>query len=72
MKVLLDENLPHRLRQALHMHEARTTAFMGWVGITNGELLGLAEDAGFNVFVTADRNVEDQLTLPDGKLLEYV
>jgi hypothetical protein len=36
MKLLLDENLPHRLRPLLVGHEAFTVAYMNWQGIENG------------------------------------
>ena len=57
MKVLLDENLPHRLRNALGSHEAFTVSYMGWAGLKNGELLNVAEEAGFEVFVTGDQTL---------------
>jgi hypothetical protein len=60
MKVLLDENLPHRLRPALVGHEVMTAQYMGWAGIQNGQLLKLVEDDGFEVFVTADLNMRAQ------------
>jgi len=60
MKVFLDENLPHRLRLALEGHEVATAAYMGWAGIKNGKLLGLVESDGFEVFVTADRQMKDE------------
>jgi hypothetical protein len=36
---------------------------MGWLGTVNGELLQRAEAAGFEAFVTADRNLEFQQNL---------
>ena len=33
---------------------------MGWTTIKNGELLKLATDAGFEAFVTVDRNLSFQ------------
>jgi predicted nuclease of predicted toxin-antitoxin system len=60
MRVLLDENLPHRLRLWLPGHEVSTVAYLGWNGVKNGELLGRAEADGFEVFVTADRNLQYQ------------
>jgi predicted nuclease of predicted toxin-antitoxin system len=63
VKVLLDENLPHRLRVELAGHEVFTAAFMGWAGVKNGELLRLVETNGFGVFVTADRKMKDQQNL---------
>lgn len=59
MRVLLDECLPRRLKNNLSPHEARTVAEMGWSGVKNGALLGLAE-AGFDVFLTVDRNLQYQ------------
>lgn len=54
MRVLLDENLPHKLRLHLPAHEVVTVAFAGFDGLKNGKLMKAAEDAGFDVFVTAD------------------
>jgi len=55
VRVLLDENLPHKLRLHLPEHEVVTVAFAGFDGLKNGKLMKAAEDAGFEVFVTADR-----------------
>jgi hypothetical protein len=38
---------------------------MGWSGVKNGELLKLAEADGFNVLLTADRNMAYQQNLKD-------
>lgn len=67
MKLLLDENLPHRLRLELPGHAVFTAAWMGWSGIKNGKLLQLAADAGFDAVITNDRGLEyqqNQETLP--------
>lgn len=63
MKVLIDENLPHELRNELPGHDCYTTAYMKWAGIVNGELLKLALDAGFDVLVTTDRGLEYEQNL---------
>lgn len=63
MKVLLDENLPHRLRHRLGSHEAFTVSYMGWAGLKNGELLKAAEDDGFEVFVTGDQTLSYEQNL---------
>lgn len=60
MLVLLDESLPRQLRPLLHPHDERTAVEMGWASIDNGELLRLAAKAGFEAFVTADRNLQHQ------------
>src|SRR5215475_6798060 len=40
----------------------------GWAGLKNGELLRRAADAGFEVFLTADRNLEFQQNLSQTRL----
>lgn len=60
MKVLLDHNIPHKLRSALtsgSQHDVVTASFMGWGGLKNGELLAAAEASGFEIFVTADQSL---------------
>jgi hypothetical protein len=54
VKILLDENLPHRLRPLLIGHDVFTVAFMKWKGVQNGELLALAAADGFDVVITKD------------------
>lgn len=60
MKLLLDENLPHRLRQELGPHEAFSVQYMGWSGKGNGELLALMKSHGFDLLVTFDKNLAYQ------------
>ena len=64
MKVLLDENLDHALRNLLGHHEVVTVAYMSWAGLKNGELLRTAEDNGIDVLLTGDGtlNLEQNLT----------
>jgi predicted nuclease of predicted toxin-antitoxin system len=57
VKVLLDENLPHRLRTHLAKHEVFTVRYLGWSGLKNGALLRIAENDGFEVFVTGDQTL---------------
>ena len=55
MRVLLDEHLPHRLRQLFTASiEVITVGYQGWKGIKNGELLRKAS-AEFDAFVTMDK-----------------
>lgn len=63
MKLLLDENLPHKLRQYLPGHEVFTVAYMGWGGIRNGELLNRAAAAGFDGLLTVDAGIEFEQNL---------
>jgi hypothetical protein len=68
VRVLLDEQLPRHLARELRRHEVRTVQQQGWAGLTNGDLLRSAADAGFEVFVTADRNLEYQQNLSQTRL----
>ncbi|MGD0463020.1 MAG: DUF5615 family PIN-like protein [Tepidisphaeraceae bacterium] len=58
MKVLLDENLPHKLRLEISGHEVFTSTFMGWSGIENGQLLAIAAKHDFDAVLTTDRGME--------------
>jgi len=60
MRILLDENLPHKPRRLLAGHEVRTVAYQGWAGLTNGELLKAAQDAAFDAILTADQGIRYQ------------
>ena len=63
MKILLDECVPIQVRNALAGHEVTTVQKMGWGGISNGDLLDQAEQAGFEVFIVADKNLRYQQNL---------
>ena len=60
MRILLDECVPLQVRHALPDHEVTTTQRMGWGGLGNGDLLDAEEQAGFEVFVVADKNLRYQ------------
>ncbi len=62
MRILLDESLPIELRDELPQHAVRSVQEMGWSALKNGELLRRAVDA-FEVFVTADQNLQYQQNL---------
>jgi len=58
MKLLLDECMPRRIKNYLPGHECHTVPEAGWAGKKNGDLLSLAEQSGFQVFLTLDRGLE--------------
>jgi predicted nuclease of predicted toxin-antitoxin system len=60
MKILLDENLPTDFRLLVLGHDVFTVAFMGWKGVSNGQLLRRAGEAGFDVMITKDTGIEFQ------------
>ncbi|HEX5242735.1 MAG TPA: DUF5615 family PIN-like protein [Tepidisphaeraceae bacterium] len=59
MRILIDECLNWWLGRGLTGHFCRSVQRMGWAGISNGELLRLAESQ-FDVFLTGDRNLNFQ------------
>ena len=63
MKVLLDESVPRQLKLALSMFETYTVKDMKWQGTQNGKLLAKTEEAKFEVFITADKNLQYQQNL---------
>ena len=62
MRILLDESLPSELTLELPGHDVRTVQNTGWSGLRNGDLLRRAADH-FDVFVTADQNLQYQQNL---------
>lgn len=61
MKMLLDENLPKKLKAGFEAaHDVFTVADMGWQAKKNGELLGLMIMHGFEALVTMDKNLQYQ------------
>lgn len=62
-RLVLLENVPRQLAGELPHHDVSTVGKEEWRGVLNGALLRRAELAGFEVFVTGDRNLEYQQTL---------
>ena len=63
MKILLDECIPRKLKNALPDHKCLTVPEAGLAGQKNGLLLSLAESAGFDLFFTMDKGVQYQQNL---------
>jgi hypothetical protein len=62
-RILLDHCVPRPLRRHLPGFHIRTCHEEGWAMLRNGELLAAAEAAGFEVFITADQNLQYQQNL---------
>lgn len=71
MNILLDESLPKPLTRSFSGHSVSTVVERGWSGKKNGELLKLAERE-FEVFVTADQNLQYQQNLKGHKIAVVV
>ncbi len=63
MRVLLDENVPRKLKHRFAPgHKVRTVSERGWSGLLNGVLLRAA-NGEFDAFITLDRGLEYQQDL---------
>jgi uncharacterized protein (DUF433 family) len=58
-----DHSTPAPLRRALQIHTVVKAADRGWDRLINGDLLQAAGSAGFEVFITADKNLRYQQNL---------
>ena len=61
MKLLFDQGTPVPLRRHLPEHSVATAYEAGWSGLSNGDLLTAAENAGYQILVTTDQNLRYQL-----------
>ncbi|MDQ2840519.1 MAG: DUF5615 family PIN-like protein [Acidobacteriota bacterium] len=68
MRVLLDECVPRRLQRYIINHESQTVPQAGFAGKKNGELLNLAEHAGFDVLLTVDKGMSQQQNMSGRKI----
>ncbi|NJL47436.1 MAG: hypothetical protein HC929_08005 [Leptolyngbyaceae cyanobacterium SM2_5_2] len=65
MKVLFDQGTPVPLRRYLPGHTIDTAYEKGWSELTNGDLLTTAEQEGYELLITTDRNLRYQQNLAD-------
>jgi predicted nuclease of predicted toxin-antitoxin system len=67
VRILLDEQLPRQLGRELIGHQVRTVQEEGWSGLSNGALL-MRAGATYEVFLTADQNMQFQQNLAGSQL----
>lgn len=60
MKLLLDENLPKKLKADFPDHNVFTVREMSWNGKKNGELMQLLLENDFDALITFDKNLQFQ------------
>jgi predicted nuclease of predicted toxin-antitoxin system len=73
MKILLDENLPVKLKQTFgNLHTVFSVREMGWSGKKNGELLKLMTTGSFDGLVTMDKNLSSQQNLQKYSITVFV
>jgi predicted nuclease of predicted toxin-antitoxin system len=68
MRILFDHNTPRGIARHLEGHNVTAAKERGWERLTNGALLAVAEEAGFDVLLTADKNMSYQQNLSGRKI----
>jgi hypothetical protein len=68
MLVLFDQSTPVPIRPFLKGHTVETAWQRGWDTLKNGDLLRAAQEAGFEVLVTPDKNIRYQQNLRNYKI----
>jgi len=68
MRILFDQGTPVGIRDSLSEHFVRTVRQQGWSTLLNGELLRAAEEAGFDVLLTTDKNLAHQQNLRNRRI----
>jgi hypothetical protein len=63
MRILFDQGMPAPLIPFLEGHTVTQTKDLGWDKLVNGELLKAAEETGFEVLLTTDKNIAAQQNL---------
>ena len=63
MLILFDHVTPKGIARALVGHTVTRAKDRGWDTLSNGDLLAAAEAAGFDVVITADKNMRYQQNL---------
>jgi len=68
MLILFDNGVPAPLRYSLQGHTVVEAIDRGWESLANGELLSVAEAAGFELLLTTDKNIRYQQNLTNRKI----
>jgi hypothetical protein len=72
MRVLFDHSTPGPLSRFLQGHAVTKAKDRGWDTLSNGDLLAATEDAGFDLLVTADKNIRYQQNLEERQIAVVV
>ena len=72
MKLLLDENLPKKLKADFKGHQIFSLRDKGWLGIKNGQLLQLMLADSFDALLTFDKNLQFQQNFTKYTLTVFV
>jgi hypothetical protein len=63
MKIFFDNGTPKPIARCLTDHEITYARQIGWHELENGELIQKAEEAGYEVLLSTDKNIRYQQSL---------
>jgi hypothetical protein len=72
MLIIFDQATPLPIRPYLGLHTIHTAAQKGWDKLKNGDLITAAEEAGFDILLTTDKNMRYQQNLAGRKIAVVV
>ena len=68
MKILFDNGTPRSIARVLTGHEVTRARQIGWHELGNGELIQSAEEAGYELLLSTDKNIRYQQNLTGRKI----
>ena len=68
MKILFDNGTPKPIARSLTGHEITFARRIGWHELGNGELIQRAEEAGYELLLSTDKNIRYQQNLTGRKI----
>ena len=68
MKILFDNGTPKPIARILSGHEITFARQIGWHELENGDLIQQAEEAGYEVLLSTDKNIRYQQNLSARKI----
>jgi hypothetical protein len=68
MLILFDNGVPRNLARFLAGHSVEEARARGWDKLSNGKLIDIAEQTGFEALVTTDKNIRFQQNLKTRKI----
>jgi hypothetical protein len=68
MKILFDNGTPKPIARSLVGHDVTFARQIGWHALENGALIQQAEDGGYDVLLSTDKNIQYQQNLTGRKI----
>jgi len=68
MKILFDNGTPKPIARSLTGHEITFARRIGWHELENGELIQRAEETGYELLLSTDKNIRYQQNLTGRKI----